>query len=71
MFSDYKSRGFGIRKTHLKHPDRLERLILVMSIALYWAVSSGMYEETISENKVKKNVTGLHSHSLPEVFALS
>ncbi|MGL5784051.1 MAG: hypothetical protein ACRCYZ_00990 [Alphaproteobacteria bacterium] len=26
----------------LKHADRIERLILVLTIALYWAVSTGM-----------------------------
>lgn len=42
MFSDFKSRGFGITKTHLKHADRIERLILILTLALYWAVSTGM-----------------------------
>ena len=41
MFSDFKSRGFGLMQSQIKKPERLERLILVMSIALYWAVSSG------------------------------
>lgn len=44
MFSDFKSRGFGIADTHLHYPDRLGRLILVMSLALYWAVSTGMWD---------------------------
>jgi transposase len=39
MFSDFKSRGFGITKTHLKHADRIERLILVLTVALYWVVA--------------------------------
>lgn len=42
MFSDFKSRGFSITKTKLRHADRIERLILVLTIALYWAVSTGM-----------------------------
>jgi hypothetical protein len=42
MFSDFKSRGFGITKTQLKHADRIERLILVLTIALFWAASTGM-----------------------------
>lgn len=42
MFSDFKSRGFGITKTQLKHADRIERLILVLAIALFWAASTGM-----------------------------
>lgn len=42
LFSDFKSRGFSITKTQIKKPDRIERLILVLTIALYWAVSTGM-----------------------------
>ena len=42
MFSDFKSRGFSITKTQLRHADRIERLILVLTISLYWAVSTGM-----------------------------
>jgi Transposase DDE domain len=30
MFSDFKSRGFGIEDTQLRYADRLDRLILVM-----------------------------------------
>ena len=40
LFSDFKSRGFGLMQSQIKKPDRLERLILVMSIALYWAKRS-------------------------------
>jgi hypothetical protein len=39
MFSDFKSRGFGVEDTQIKHSDRLARLLLVM--ALYIAVSTG------------------------------
>lgn len=42
MFSDMKSRGFCITKTQLRHAERIERLILIVAIAIYWAVSSGM-----------------------------
>jgi hypothetical protein len=45
MFSDFKSRGFGLMQSHIQKPERLERLILIMSIALYWAVSCGMFDE--------------------------
>jgi len=34
--------GSGVK---IQRPERLERLILVMSIALYWAVSCGMFDE--------------------------
>jgi hypothetical protein len=45
MFSDFKSRGFGIEDTQIRYPDRLDRLLLVMALALYWAVSTGCWDE--------------------------
>ncbi len=54
MFSDMKSRGFCITKTQLKHPDRIERLILVLTIAIYWAVSTGMAVAAKSTSRVKE-----------------
>ncbi len=44
MFSDFKSRGFGLMQSHIERPQRVERLILVMAIAMYWAVSCGAAE---------------------------
>ena len=52
MFSDFKSRGFGITDTHVTAPDRLEKLILILTIALYWATSIGGEEK--SKNPEKK-----------------
>jgi hypothetical protein len=44
MFSDFKSRGFGLKQSQLQTPDRLSRLLLVMSLALYFAVSTGQWD---------------------------
>jgi Transposase DDE domain len=44
MFSDFKSRGFGVEDTQIRHADRLDRLLLVMSLALYQAVSTGLWD---------------------------
>jgi DDE family transposase len=44
MFSDFKSRGFGLEETQIRYADRLDRLILVMALALYWAVSTGLWD---------------------------
>ena len=44
MFSDFKSRGFGIEDTQIQHPDRLGRWLLVMALALYTAVSTGQWD---------------------------
>lgn len=40
-FSDFKSRGFDLDDSHLEHADRLERLILIMALAMYWCVQVG------------------------------
>jgi len=59
MFSDFKSRGFGIADTQIRIADRLDRLILVMALALYWAVSTGQWDAlhhaTPSEKKCSRS----------------
>ena len=57
MFSDFKSRGFGLMQSHILKPERLERLILVMSIALYWAVSSGAFaKQQVADSDLKRGL---------------
>lgn len=58
LFSDLKTRGFGVTKTQLRHADRIERLLLVLTIALYWAVSTGMRprETRITSKKKRKDL---------------
>jgi hypothetical protein len=41
MFSDFKGRGFDLGHSQLWHADRLERLVLIMALAMYWCVSVG------------------------------
>ena len=55
MFSAFKSRGFGIEDTQIRYPDRLDRLILAMALALYWAVSPGLWEATHHSTPSEKN----------------
>jgi hypothetical protein len=40
-FSDFKSRGFDLEDSQLEHADRLERLILIMALAMHWCVRVG------------------------------
>ncbi len=58
IFSDFKSRGFGVQETHIQHPDRLGRLILVMSPALYWAVSTGTWDAAENPAPSEKKIGG-------------
>jgi len=44
MFSDYKTRGFNLEASQIERTDRLDRLVMVLSLALYWAVSTGMWD---------------------------
>ncbi len=59
MFSDLKSRGFNITKTRLQHCDRIERLILCASAALYFCIGLATqikpYWENFSEAKAKRS----------------
>jgi len=38
----------------LRHPDRIERLILVLAVALFWAVSTGRLIAETKPTKGKK-----------------
>lgn len=39
MLSDLTSRAFGLAESQLRSPGKLNRLIMVITIVLYWAVS--------------------------------
>ena len=58
MFSDLKGRGFELEDSQLEHADRLERLILIMSLAMYWCVGVGrdeaVHRPTPLEKKSKR-----------------
>lgn len=41
LFSDFKSRGFDLETTQLRAPDRLDRLLLIMALAMHWCVRAG------------------------------
>jgi hypothetical protein len=54
MFSDYKTRGFNLEDSQIERTDRLERLVLVLSLALYWAVSTGMWDAMENKTPAEK-----------------
>ena len=55
MFSDYKTRGFNLEDSRIQRTDRLDRLMLVLSLALYWAVSTGMWDAAENKTPAEKN----------------
>ena len=66
MFSDFKSRGFGIEETQLRYADRLDRLILVMALALYVAVSTGQWDAVHHPTPSEKKVPPISPEKSPE-----
>jgi Transposase DDE domain len=54
MFSDFKSRGFGVEDTQIQHPDRLARLLLVMALAIYFALSTGQWDAQTNPTPTEK-----------------
>jgi hypothetical protein len=54
MFSDFKSRGFGVEDTQIEHPDRLARLLLILALALYIAVSTGQWDAETNPASAEK-----------------
>jgi hypothetical protein len=70
MFSDFKSRGFGIEDTQLRYADRLDRLILVMSLALYVAVSTGQWDAAHHPTPSEKKVPQTSPEKSPEAEPL-
>lgn len=51
FFSDQKSRGFQIHKSHLANPTRLSRLLLAACLAYLWIVGLGLL--TLAQGKQK------------------
>lgn len=60
-FSDFKGRGFELEDSQLKHAGRLERLVLIMALAMHWCVRIGQdnatHNPTPLEKKRKNKVT--------------
>lgn len=52
LFSDQKSRGFNVQRSHISDPVRLERLLIALALAYRWMIYLG--EEALSQgyNKV-------------------
>ena len=55
IFSDFKSWEFGLEDSQILYPDRLSRLVLVMALALYVAVSTGQWDATVNPSPAEKN----------------
>lgn len=54
MFSDFKSRGFGLEDTQLRYPERVARLVLILTLAMYWCVDTGFRDAEESPTSLEK-----------------
>lgn len=43
LFADFKGRGFHLAQTRIRHPERLNRLLMIACMTLLWTVSVGSY----------------------------
>ena len=57
LFSDFKSRGFQLEDTQLRAPERLDRLILIMTLAMYWCVRIGRHDALYNPTPLEKKPT--------------
>lgn len=57
LFSDLKSRGFDLEATQLRDPQRLDRLLLIMALALYWCVWTGLEDAQTHPTALEKKPT--------------
>ena len=55
LFSAMKTRGFNFEDTHLTHPDRIEKLVAMIALALVWCLLIGQWQATIKQLKLKKH----------------
>ena len=58
MFSDLKTRGFNLEDSQITRTDRLDRLVLVLALALHWAVSTGMWDAVANRTPAEKRLRG-------------
>ena len=65
MFSDFKTRGFGLEDSQITRTDRLDRLVLVLSLALHWAVSTGMWDAVENRTPAEKRPRERSAGMLP------
>ena len=55
LFGMFKTRGFCLESTHFTDPQRLSKLLALMSLALCWAVKMGEWLHQHRPIKIKKH----------------
>ena len=60
-----RGRGFGLEDSQITRTDRLDRLVLVLSLALHWAVSTGMWDAVENRTPAEKRPRERSAGMLP------
>ena len=64
MFSDHKSRGLNLEKTRLKDANRIQRLLVAVTIAYLWLMQIGNLVVAQGKHKEVDNKAAQRSVSL-------
>ena len=67
LFSDFKSRGFNLEHSQLVYPERVARLLLIMSLALHWAARSGRWNAHNRPSPDEEKSRQTHENNAPVV----
>jgi len=64
MFSDFKTRGFHLEASQI---ERTDRLVLVLALALYWAVSTGLWDALENRAPAEKSCGSAKQECRPQL----
>ena len=60
LFSDLKARGFDIEKTQLRHPQRFDRLLIVVTLLTFWL--AGVARRLFVTRQIDNLIQPSHRH---------
>jgi hypothetical protein len=60
----FEGRGFELGDSQLEHADRLERLVLIMSLAMFWCDRAGQEDASNRPTPFEKNAVASRSRAL-------
>ena len=55
MFKAFKTNAYNMEDTHLKDTERIDKLLVIISIAFYWAYKVGIQKDEKKAIKTKKH----------------
>lgn len=55
LFGIFKTRGFCLESTHLSEPERLSKLLALLSLALCWVFLTGEWLQQLKPISIKKH----------------